>query len=559
MTNSKKEIIYEHNEKCVNCDKSIYYYSLSPNEKYLYYLEIDKSEALKFIIIDLVSKKPIDTINNATNLQWNRNSDGFYYISSDSTHTFPNVLFYHTLGSKFHDRLIYKSLDKTQRLMMNTSKSKDILFVYSGSVMHNKLMCTALRINDLKLKEIKVDNKTQIFEMEHYKEMYYAFCNFNAKNNCVLTTDNIKLPLREWKVLIPESSEYLNRFQQTDDYYILSYKDGLSKNIKLVDRKTLKQKEITPNEKPSVIDGYSVDNKHLKLNYESYFAQNQKNVNIDSLYMGKYDGEFKLPDSTYSVDVYYYDAKNNVKVPIVVLRNKRTKLKKSNPVIAEVYGAGGTETFLPSYSKGSYSLIDKGYTLALVLVSGGGELGYEWMMAGNGAKKIEGINDYLGACEYLKKELNTNHLFASGTSAGGEIVAYAANNTSGLFDGFILNRPLTNLIAYNTDSLQEGAVAQRDMDGDPYNKADYLAMKAIDPYLNMKNTNANILIIGGLYDDRVFNFYNAKYTAKQRYLGNPNIYFRTFMNAGHSSLGEGLIYEKMLIYNFMQKCMEKRK
>ncbi len=73
----------------------------------------------------------------------------------------------------------------------------------------------------------------------------------------------------------------------------------------------------------------------------------------------------------------------------------------SNRCVLRVYGAYGSRTLLPHFSRLDLALLDRGVVLAAAHVRGGGELGAAWRAAGRRMRKVNSVLDLLAAADAL--------------------------------------------------------------------------------------------------------------------------------------------------------------
>ncbi|NJC73102.1 S9 family peptidase [Planosporangium thailandense] len=126
------------------------------------------------------------------------------------------------------------------------------------------------------------------------------------------------------------------------------------------------------------------------------------------------------------------------------------------PTIVQAYGAFG-EPQVADYYAAALAWAAGGGLFAVACVRGGGEEGEEWHRAGAGAHKQQGIDDFLGAGEYLIKAGYTQPggLGAFGQSAGGLLVAAALTQRPDLFAAVACTAPLTDMARYELSGLGE--------------------------------------------------------------------------------------------------------
>lgn len=149
---------------------------------------------------------------------------------------------------------------------------------------------------------------------------------------------------------------------------------------------------------------------------------------------------------------------------------------RSGPLVLLVYGAYGVP-FDARFSPGTRSLIERGVTLAIAHVRGGGELGPGWHAAAVGRRKPTSVDDYLAVAHHLIDHGWTDRglIVAQGSSAGGTVVAAALNREPDLFAGCLVHAPFVDPLSGLSDGSAR-AIADIAEWGDP---ADPIARGAL--------------------------------------------------------------------------------
>ena len=121
----------------------------------------------------------------------------------------------------------------------------------------------------------------------------------------------------------------------------------------------------------------------------------------------------------YETSRVWATARDGVKVPILLVTKKGTKLDGSAPMLLYGYGSYGV-SLTPSFSSARYSLIDRGMIYAIPLIRGGGELGEGWRLAGRMFTKMNTFNDFVDSAKWLiaNKYTSSDRLVIQGGSAG---------------------------------------------------------------------------------------------------------------------------------------------
>ncbi|NID14717.1 prolyl oligopeptidase family serine peptidase [Luteibacter yeojuensis] len=235
-------------------------------------------------------------------------------------------------------------------------------------------------------------------------------------------------------------------------------------------------------------------------------------------------------------------SKDGTKVPLTILHRRDAKLDGSHRAIVFGYGSYGL-TIQPSFKPVRMEWVKKGNIFAYAHVRGGGEKGEAWHLAGKGANKHKGVEDFVASVDRLS-ELGYSRpertALVSG-SAGGLLVGGAVTAYPQKFGAAIILVPVLNPVRLM--HAPNGANQIGEM-GDPRKAADFPAILAMDPYQQIKPHTAYpaMLFLVGLNDGRVVPWQTGKFVAKLRAAdtsGRP-AWIRTDANGGHgiqSSLG----------------------
>jgi prolyl oligopeptidase len=235
-------------------------------------------------------------------------------------------------------------------------------------------------------------------------------------------------------------------------------------------------------------------------------------------------------------------SKDGTRIPLTILHRKDAKLDGSHPAIVFGYGSYGL-TIQPSFKPVRMEWVKRGNIFAYAHVRGGGEKGEDWHLAGKGANKHKGVEDFVASVDRLS-ELGYSRpertALVSG-SAGGLLVGGAVTAYPQKFGTAIILVPILNPVRLM--HAPNGANQIGEM-GDPRKASDFPAILAMDPYQQIKPHTAYpaMLLLVGLNDGRVVPWQTGKFVAKVRASntsGRP-VWIRTDANGGHgiqSSLG----------------------
>jgi prolyl oligopeptidase len=226
---------------------------------------------------------------------------------------------------------------------------------------------------------------------------------------------------------------------------------------------------------------------------------------------------------------------DGTKVPLSILRRADLALDGSHPAIVNGYGGYGF-SIDPNFDPTRLAWLEKGGVLAFAHVRGGGEKGRRWYLDGKGAKKANGVADFVACGEYLvaKGYTSGSKLAAQGGSMGGVLVGMAITSRPEVFAAANISvgavNPLRLAVADN-GSNQYAEV------GDPRTEEGYKQIFAMDPYLHVADGTAYpaMIFTVGINDRRVAPWMTAKMAArmmKASTSGKP-VLVRIDTDAGH--------------------------
>ena len=169
-------------------------------------------------------------------------------------------------------------------------------------------------------------------------------------------------------------------------------------------------------------------------------------------------GEISLwrrPDVAFNVDDFvteqlFCNSKDGTTVPIIVTRNKNTKLDGSNRTL--LYGYGGFNVSItPAFSPATAAWVDSGGVYAVANLRGGGEYGRQWHEDGMRLNKQSVFNDCIAAAECLieKGYTSPRRLALSGRSNGGLLVGAVMTQRPELFGACLPAVGVMDMLRYH--------------------------------------------------------------------------------------------------------------
>ncbi len=224
-------------------------------------------------------------------------------------------------------------------------------------------------------------------------------------------------------------------------------------------------------------------------------------------------------------------------VPVDVVRQVETLAGGDHPCL--VYGYGSYEASMaPWYSVGRISLLERGWTFAVVHPRGGGELGRTWYLDGKMLNKRNTFSDTIACTEHLiaRGWAGAQRAVIRGGSAGGLLVGACITMRPELFAAAVAEVPFVDVVSTMSNPNLPLTVTEWDEWGDPRHEPYASYMLSYSPYDNVTAASYPAMFVtAGLNDPRVSYYEPAKLVAKMRHLRTDErpLLLRTEMEAGH--------------------------
>jgi oligopeptidase B len=225
---------------------------------------------------------------------------------------------------------------------------------------------------------------------------------------------------------------------------------------------------------------------------------------------------------------------DGTRIPVDVMRRHDTP--PGGPCV--VYGYGSYEASMaPWFSVARLSLVDRGWTWALVHPRGGGELGRAWYENGKFLQKRNTFDDTNACAEHLLGTNQVSSVAIRGGSAGGLLVGACLNLRPDLWSAAVAEVPFVDVVTTMSDPSLPLTVTEWEEWGDPREEpfASYIA--SYSPYDNTTSRDyPPLYVTAGLNDPRVAYHEPAKWVAKIRAVrtNDAALVLKTEMGAGHA-------------------------
>src|ERR1700683_1578282 len=240
----------------------------------------------------------------------------------------------------------------------------------------------------------------------------------------------------------------------------------------------------------------------------------------------------------YKVERIYATASDGVKVPISVVRLNGAPMDGKGPLYLYGYGSYGVSVDV-RFNSNIFSMVDRGVTVAIAHIRGGGEIGKPWHDAGRMMNKKTTFTDFISCAEYLVAQGygSKDRLGIEGRSAGGLLMGAVLNMRPDLFKAALVGVPFVDVMNTMLDETLPLTVGEFEEWGNPKEKAAFDYMITYSPYDNIEaKAYPNMLVRTSFNDSQVMYWEPAKYVAKMRALRTDHniLILKTNMSpAGH--------------------------
>lgn len=524
-------------------------YYPSKNSKYLAFrISPNGSDRHEIKFRDFVNKKYLNDVLTDikfSSVAWNGDKGVFYkknsnkeFFARDSTYQ----LFYHKIGDvQSKDQLVFDTSNTKSNFSFFTKKNKLYISEVSEDETTKNYYYTELDNEQFDFKNFVKEDKTNFEYLNIVADKFYFSDEKYPWGNVSYFDINNRA---ESTILIPQVYSHLLIGATFLDNYIICKYNNMGKYYMSIYDYTGKfiRKFEAPHSMDFQIRFYDEKTNELFVTFYSYTipSLNYK-LNITTGANDIYFNEFIQPKPTlfpfnyFETKIITYKSRDNKDIPIVIIHKKGIELNGNNPTLLKAYGGFGSISS-PTYDTGLLHFLEKGGVYAYAQIRGGGEKGKNWHKEGKGLKKINSINDFVDAAEFLMSEkyTNPNKIAITGGSNGGLVVGAAMTQRPDLFKVVVANVGVFDMI-----NAQKFTVGKYHLDeyGNADIKEEFNSLLKFSPLHNIKEdvNYPTCLIITSENDDRVPPFHSYKFVAKlqSRSAQKNPIYLKVNKNAGH--------------------------
>ncbi len=524
-------------------------FDVSPDARLLAY-SLDETGALDYTlrVRDLGTGQDLPlAIEQTEEAAWGNDSRTLYYLTKDEAKRTHRV-WRHRLGAGTPDELLYEEADELFWLGLGKTRDERWIVVSSGSK-----DTTELRVIDADdpaaAPRVVLPRQSGIeMSLDHRHGRFYLLVNDTGRNFRLVETPAEAPSLEAARELIAHRDDVMLEDVDLFERWMV---------VQERDRGTLKLRVF------DLRDGTQGRDWHIPFDETVYSAGGDVNAEFDSdVYRVAYTS-MVTPHSIYDVDLRtgertlmkrqpvlggydpaLYDstqilaiADDGTEVPVSLVWKRSLRRGQPQPLLMYGYGAYGIPVD-PYFSSSRLSLLDRGVVFAIAHVRGGGDRGRRWYDEGKLERKPNSFTDLVACAEALVAQGWTTpaQLIIEGGSAGGLLVAAAANLRPELFRAVVAEVPFVDVVNTMLDESLPLTVGEYLEWGNPKEPHHYAVIRSYSPYDNLREAAYPAMYLrAGINDSQVPYWEAAKYAAKLRTLKTDDapVLLSVNMDAGH--------------------------
>jgi len=527
---SEPEVLLDPNMLSTDGTVALHAQSFSKTGKYLgYSIARSGSDWNEIFVMDVASKQVL-----SDHIVWSKSSgiswqgDGFYYSAYDAPvpgNEYSNKneyekVYYHTVGQlQSQDKLIYENRKFPLRecYPIVTDDEKYLFITETETTTGNELLIKDLSIPNAGFELLAPGFENDYTVVDHVKGKIYILTNWKAPKQRLMEVDPANHSRENWKEVIPESENVLERTSIIGGRILAEYMKDASNHAYGFDLSGKKLFEIAL---PTLgtLTGFTGDQDDNEAFYifHSYtfpptvfrfdVAKNKSEV--------FHKTEVAFNPEEYTSEQVFYTSKDGTRVPMSITYKKGMKKDGKNPLM--LYGYGGFNISLnPTFSAYRIPFLENGGIYVVANIRGGGEYGEAWHMAGTKLHKQNVFDDFISAAEYLISNgyTSTKKLAIDGGSNGGLLVGACMTQRPDLYAVAIPEVGVLDMLRYNQFTI--GWSWTSDYGNSQESKEMFEYLKGYSPLHNVKPgvKYPATLVMTGDHDDRVVPAHSFKFAA----------------------------------------------
>jgi oligopeptidase B len=517
------------------------------------------------IVTGTVDDTGIDGV--ASDLAFAGDSNTLFYLRTEANTVRSHQLWRHRLGTGVAaDTLVHQETDPTFELGLRTTKSGRYILLDSHAQRTSEVRKLAIDDVDGAFTMLEPRRKGVVYYADHIGDRFFIRTNLDAYDFRIVSAPDTAPQAANWTDVIASTpGRMISRFEVFDTFIAVVEVHDAAQSVRIFRRADMSE-IVVP--RPVEIGTFQMRFLNGVPNRDPGATVLALQFSGPTFPTGYYDFDTRsgaltlrkrspaadwFDPSLYKVERISVAAADGEAVPVTLLYRPDRRRAGGNPTLISGYGAYGF-SLLPQFRSSWLGLVDRGFVHAVAHVRGGREMGVRWHDAGRVLHKKNSFTDFVAVTEGLVARgiADRKRVFAQGGSAGGLLVAAAAQLRPDLYAGVVAEVPFVDVLGTMTDPTLPLTTLEYDEWGHPAVKEQYDVMLSYSPYDNVAaKAYPAMFVTSGLYDTQVRFHEPAKWVARLRAMktdDNP-ILFLTNMATGHSGFSGrfGFVHEQAQI------------
>ncbi len=540
-------------------------YVINPNEtKVAYCVDLIGSRRYRLFVKDLNTGLTTDTgVVGVGGIEWMNRSDALVVVlEEENTKRRHKVVRYYVDEGRL-ERL-YEETDPLFAVVACTTRDGAYLLVTSESTTTSEVWFIPNTDSTLAPRVILPRVEGHRYHVEHHEGWFFIRSNKDRPGFDLFRCKVDRCHQNEWEVVFQGQEETsVESYEMFEDFVLVFLNTRLIRQLVALSLRDGSKWNVAEVEIGAIFSGQNRTYSASKYLYKVQSFLTPPTLleadlrNLTTRVVVRQDLASGLDPDRYEVNRIWVRARDGAEVPVSLLRTKDQRCD-SPFLLLNVYGAYGAPNHI-LFDRSRFSLVDRGVTVAIAHVRGGGDLGPDWHKAGRGRRKGNTVNDLFDIVEYLVDRgwTASGKILLYGASAGGVIVGAALNRCPGLFAAAYMNAPFVDVLNTMCDKTLPLTAREYLEWGNPQDLEDYRVIRALSPYENIApQVYPPVLITASLNDSQVMYWEAAKYAARLRrhQMGdNPILLFMRMDSADHGGRSGkyDLLRERALIYAWL--------
>ncbi len=493
-------------------------------------------------------------------VSWTHDGLGFFYSRYEEPRAgmtyketnYNQKLYYHRLGTpQAEDELIYERPDQKEWAFAGRVTEDGrylVITVWKGTSRNNGVFYQDLGRGTGDVIELLKDFDAEYAFVANIGSVFVFVTNHDAPRSRVIAVD-LEAPGRpNWRGIIPESSDALERVGFIDTKFVATYLHDAHSLVRIFDLNGRPIREVLLPEIGTVLafDGRPDDREAFY--YFTGFTS-PGTIYRHDMETGESRAVWK-PEVVFDPDAFvtrqvFYTSRDGTRVPMFLCHLKSLRPSVDTPTLLHGYG-GFNIPKTPSFSTENIVWMEFGGLFAQACLRGGGEYGESWHDAGTKHRKQNVFDDFIAAAEWLIDTgyTSTSRLAIDGRSNGGLLVGACLVQRPDLFGACLATVGVLDMLRFHKFTI--GWAWTSDY-GSPDDPEEFKTLLSYSPYHNVRagTVYPPTLILTGDHDDRVFPAHSYKFAAalQAAQAGPAPVLIRIDTKTGH---GAGKPTEKVL-------------